>query len=131
MNKFETGLQSCPPDVTRRGCLYGDVQCIMGNGHVGTPPLDRQTPMKILPSRNFVGRWYKVRLQRSFACNKQFSFKSSPSFYRTPTKLRESNAFSCVCWVGFSFDHYLERFKLVHLGTQYHPPPQPPRHHPY
>ena len=34
--------------------LYSEVQCFMGNGHMGTPT-DRNTPVKTLPSRNFVG----------------------------------------------------------------------------
>ena len=39
--------------------LYSDVQCITGNGHMGTLPVDRmtngQTGLKTLPSRNIVG----------------------------------------------------------------------------
>ena len=40
------------------GGLYSEVQCIMGNGHIGTPsnPVNRQTRTKTLPSRNFVER---------------------------------------------------------------------------
>ena len=41
------------------GVLYGEVQGIMGNGHKGAVPMnaqaDRQTRLKTLPSRNFVG----------------------------------------------------------------------------
>ena len=42
--------------------LYSEVQCIMGNGHMGPPPPycghnDGQTRLKTLPSRNFVGGW--------------------------------------------------------------------------
>ena len=40
------------------GGLYSEVQCIMGNGYMGTPPVDRMTDkirMKTLPSHNFVG----------------------------------------------------------------------------
>ena len=39
--------------------LYSDAQCIMGNGHMGTLPVDRktdgQTGLKTIPSCNFVG----------------------------------------------------------------------------
>ena len=37
--------------------LYIEVQCIMGNGHMGTRSgqNDRQADMKILPSSNFIG----------------------------------------------------------------------------
>ena len=41
------------------GGEWGRSQCIMGNGHMGTPPReqnDRQTPVKTLPSNNFVCR---------------------------------------------------------------------------
>ena len=34
--------------------LYGEVQCIMGNVHMG-PLVDRQIRLKSLPSRNFFG----------------------------------------------------------------------------
>ena len=37
------------------GALYSEVQCIMGNGHMGPPFSDnRQTRLKTLPCRNFV-----------------------------------------------------------------------------
>ena len=43
------------------------------------------------------------------------------TIYRLPTKLREGNIFSCVYQSvfksGFPNDHYLDVFKLVHLGT--------------
>ena len=40
------------------GVLYSEIQCIMGNGHMGTTPwTDRQTPMKALLSHNFIGGW--------------------------------------------------------------------------
>ena len=42
----------------RAGGLYSEVQCIMGNGHMGTPfPLwtDGQAGVKTSPSHNFVG----------------------------------------------------------------------------
>ena len=48
------GLGPC----TEGWSLYGEVEYIMGNGHMGPPDPqqnDRQTPVKILPSRNFVG----------------------------------------------------------------------------
>ena len=38
--------------------LYSEFQCIMGNGHMEPPTpwlTDRQTRMKTLPYRNFVG----------------------------------------------------------------------------
>ena len=35
--------------------MYGDVQCIMGNDHIPTPPLTRHTRLKTLPTHNFVG----------------------------------------------------------------------------
>ena len=42
------------------GFLYSEVQGIMGNGQMVTPPVDRQNDrhirLKTLPSRNFVGR---------------------------------------------------------------------------
>ena len=42
-------------DVWVEGVLYSEVQCIMGNGHMGpSPPVTRQTPVKTLPSRKFV-----------------------------------------------------------------------------
>ena len=38
------------------GVLYSEVHCIMGNGHMGTSQQsDKQTPVKTLPFRNFVG----------------------------------------------------------------------------
>ena len=36
------------------GGLYSEVQCIKSNGHMGTPPVNRQTRVKTLPSRNSV-----------------------------------------------------------------------------
>ena len=41
------------PEGAGVGSLYSEVQCIMGNGHMG--PVDRQTRVKTLPSRNFAG----------------------------------------------------------------------------
>ena len=44
--------------VPMSGGLYSEVQCIMGNGYMGTPPMDRmtnKTRVKTLPSRNFGG----------------------------------------------------------------------------
>ena len=39
------------------GGLYSEVQCIMGNGHMGPSTLvSRQTRLKTLPCHNFVGR---------------------------------------------------------------------------
>ena len=35
MNKFE--------QVSSLGHLYNEFQCIMGNGHMGPPPVDRTT----------------------------------------------------------------------------------------
>ena len=35
------------------GGLYSEVQCIKSNGHMGTP-VNRQTRVKTLPSRNSV-----------------------------------------------------------------------------
>ena len=50
------------------GVLYSGFQCIMGNSHMGmpTPPdqNDRQTPVKTLPSHNFVGGRQKYRSRR-------------------------------------------------------------------
>ena len=39
------------------GALYSEVQCMMSNGHMGTPcgQNDRQTRLKTLFSCNFVG----------------------------------------------------------------------------
>ena len=37
------------------GFLYSEVQCIMGNAHMGPQPVNRHTRPKTLPSRNFVG----------------------------------------------------------------------------
>ena len=54
MNKFEqvsNGVVGPKSDV--RG-LYSEAQCIMGNCHIGTPGR-RHTPVKTLPSINFVG----------------------------------------------------------------------------
>ena len=54
-------LWSWAPDVTTRGrgrvgpC--NEIQCIMGNGHMGTHSVNRQTKVKTLPSRTFVGGW--------------------------------------------------------------------------
>ena len=37
--------------------LYSVVQCIMGNGHMGTPLVNRQTDMtETSSSHNFIGR---------------------------------------------------------------------------
>ena len=34
----------CPGTGPRKGSLYGEVQCIMGNGHMGPPlPVNRMT----------------------------------------------------------------------------------------
>ena len=74
-----TGIHSWPRDVTGKGeglgqgqvvpvqrgllglgrgqSLYGEVQDIMGNGHMGTPsppPVNRQTRLKTLPCRTFI-----------------------------------------------------------------------------
>ena len=35
LNKFE--------HIWVRGSMYGEVQCIMGNSHIGSAPLNRQT----------------------------------------------------------------------------------------
>ena len=43
------------PWPVQRGCLYSEVQCIMGNGHMG-PFMDRHTRLKILPYRKFGGK---------------------------------------------------------------------------
>ena len=42
--------------------LYSEVQCIMGNGHMGPPshPVDRQTPVKTLLSRREVAGGNKM-----------------------------------------------------------------------
>ena len=45
---------ACEWGLRLRGTLYSEVQYIMGNGHMGLP-MDIQTRMKTLPSRNFVG----------------------------------------------------------------------------
>ena len=50
LNKFEQS----------RGSLYGEIQCIMDNGHTGTLPpgnihTDRHTRLTTLPYNNFVG----------------------------------------------------------------------------
>ena len=38
------------------GGLYSEVQYIISNGHMGTPPGGQtDMPVKTLPSRNFVG----------------------------------------------------------------------------
>ena len=40
------------------GGMYSEDQCIMGNDDIGTPPsVNRQTRVKTLPSRNFIGGW--------------------------------------------------------------------------
>ena len=54
-----------PPDVTREasagdpevlGALYSEVQCILGNGHMGTPFVNRQTQVKhYLPRTSLKG----------------------------------------------------------------------------
>ena len=44
--------------LTLGGSLYGEVRCIMGNGHMGPVPVDRMMDrdgLKTLPSRNFIG----------------------------------------------------------------------------
>ena len=50
---------SCPEGWGQLvGAMYSEFQCIMGNGLMGTPSFgqnDRQTRLKTLPSRNFVG----------------------------------------------------------------------------
>ena len=38
----------------RWGVLYSEIQCIKSNSHMGTPPVNRQTRVKTLPSRNSV-----------------------------------------------------------------------------
>ena len=42
----------CRGPYTEDRSLYGEVQCIMGNGHMGSLPVKRQTPLKnYLPFR--------------------------------------------------------------------------------
>ena len=44
------GLGVGGPGPISREALYSEVQCIVGNGHMGPPPpVDRQTSMKTLP----------------------------------------------------------------------------------
>ena len=42
----------------RGGSPHGEVQCIMGNGHMG--PLNRQTQLKILPFSQL--HWWAVTM---------------------------------------------------------------------
>ena len=48
--------------------LYSEIQCIIGNGHMGTP-MDRQIPVKTIPSRNFGGKAVKKHLFENPDCN--------------------------------------------------------------
>ena len=58
---FTKAIKMLPPVVLglMSGDLYRAVQCIMGNGHIRIPPVDRQndrhTRLKTLPTCNFVG----------------------------------------------------------------------------
>ena len=48
VNKFEKVSSLVPPPAVELrlgpggGSLHGEVQCVMGNGHTGPPPFDRQ-----------------------------------------------------------------------------------------
>ena len=69
MNMFEQ-VSSLGHQMSRAGgqgpvqkrALYGEVQCIMGNGHMGPAPPSRtkhnewKTPVETLPSRNFIAK---------------------------------------------------------------------------
>ena len=68
------------------GSLYSEGQCIMGNDHIGpplppSPPVDRHTSMKTLPSRNFVGGWINHR--------QKFIHGNDLSEIKSVTNLRE------------------------------------------
>ena len=59
------------------GVLYSEVQCIMGNGHMGIPLwIDRHTPVKTLPSRNFVDGSKKVATYSVFKTRATIMFKN-------------------------------------------------------
>ena len=57
VNKFEqVSSDGHQMSLAGGGALYIEVHCTMGNHHMGPhPPVNRQTRLKILPSRNFVG----------------------------------------------------------------------------
>ena len=50
------------PYVWGGGSRYSVVQCIMGNGHMGFPPVNRQMPVKTLPSIASFADGKKIRL---------------------------------------------------------------------
>ena len=74
-----TGVQCWPLDVISRvwvpksdvggggawtrWALHSEVQGIMGNGNMGTPPTVWQTHVRTLPSHNFVAQWEDNALQ--------------------------------------------------------------------
>ena len=60
-----------------QGDLFSEVQCIVGNVTWG-PPVNRQTWMKTLPSRNFGGGWLiKGRRTFIFYCSPKWQHQMS------------------------------------------------------
>ena len=64
MNKFKHVQWGplCRLVVPAWGCLYSEVKCIMGNGHMVPPPVDRQTGT----TKNITfpqPRWWAVRIK--------------------------------------------------------------------
>ena len=57
------------------GGLYGEVQCIMDNDHMGTPceQNDRQTRLKTSPSRNFVIGWQICKICFKSRCRSVYT----------------------------------------------------------
>ena len=55
--------------------LYSQVQCIMGNGHMGTPckQADRQTWLKTLPSHNFIGGGNNTKISNYWTSTSSFN----------------------------------------------------------
>ena len=53
LHKVSTCVSSDDHQMSLAEGLYSEVQYNTGNGHMGTP-LNKQTPAKTLPSRNFV-----------------------------------------------------------------------------
>ena len=92
------------------GSLYGEVQCITGNGHMEPPPspwTEWQTWLITLPSRNFVGRrlwWCYATVHRGPSVAKYDHLISGRSRI---SQMGEANPRrgACTCWATVHSDH--------------------------
>ena len=61
-SKVDSGPRSLP-NTQSLYSLYSEVQCIMCNSRMGPQWMDRHTPVKPLPSRNYVGGRYQSEIE--------------------------------------------------------------------